>query len=397
MRAIARISAALALVAALGACDDDYIIDGGYGGDPPGAPRDFTARYSWVLDGFDVQQRAVGHADVVLSWSPPADWDGEAFRVYGRRTGTSGASALIATVTSCAAGLCEYHDTDVQAGVSYDYYVATYDDYTRLETSSEFSERVAVPSASRPAKPLPDTVIGLDGALYLTWTPQGDANALWKYQVYLTRVGGSASLYRAGETDATGYVDERAENGTAYGYRVAAVDTLGHVSDLSAEVVGVPRADVTAELIYAHADDSQQSGFRFQNDETLNPVLPGGSAQAQWRFETDAAGTRIVPLNGTRVLEYPGRTTALSCGPGSDGTCRAVTRAPAAGYQTGPIAVKPEYSYVFAVTGGDGQPHYGVVRVTLLGSDTAARDLMVFDWAYQTAANDPRLNRQPAR
>lgn len=397
MRAISRIFAAAALAAVLGACDgDDYIIDGGGGGNPPGAPRDFAARYSWVLEGFDSQQRAVGHGDVILTWAPPANWDGEVFRVYARRTGTSGASSLIATVTACVTGLCEYHDTDLLPGTSYDYYIATYDDYSRLETTSEFSERVAVPAANRPAKPLPDTVIGLDGALYVTWAPQGDANALWKYQVYLTRVAGTAALYQAGETDGTGFVDERAENGTAYGYRVAAVDTLGHVSDLSAEVVGVPRADVTAELIYAHQDDSEQSGFRFQPTEVTNPILPGASAQAQWRLESDGAGIRIVPLNGTRVLEYPGRTTALACGPGSDGTCRAVTRAPVAGYQTTPVVVKPEYSYVFAVTGSDGQPHYGVVRATLLGSDTAGSDLMVFDWAYQTAANDPRLGRQPA-
>lgn len=395
MRAILRISAALALAAALGACDDDYIIDGGNGGDPPGAPRDFAARYEWVLEGFDAQQRAVGHPDVVLSWFTPSDWDGESFRVYARRSDSSGSSALIATVTACNAGLCEYHDTDVQPGVSYDYYVATYDGY--YETSSQFSERVAIPSANRPARPLPDTVVGLDGALYLTWAPQGDANALWKYQVYLTRAGNTTSLYRAGETDGRGFVDERAQNGTAYGYRIAAVDTLGHVSDLSAEVVGVPRTDASAELIYAHGDDPTQSGFRFQATEATNPIYAGTAPQAQWRLETDAGGTRIVPLNGTRVLEYPGRTTALSCGPGSDGTCRAVTRAPAAGYQTGPITVKPEFSYVFAVTGDDGQPHYGVVRATLLGSDTTGDDLMVFDWAYQTAVNDPHLNRAPAR
>jgi hypothetical protein len=114
----------------------------------------------------------------------------------------------------------------------------------------------------------------------------------------------------------------------------------------------------------------------------------------QWRLEEDATGWHIVPLNGTAVLEYPGgRTTALACGPGSDANCRAATRAPAAGYQTTPILVNPEFSYVFRVAGSDGQTHYGVIRVQLLGSDASNRQLMIFDWAYQLVAGDVRLNR----
>ena len=87
-----------------------------------------------------------------------------------------------------------------------------------------------------------------------------------------------------------------------------------------------------------------------------------------------------MPLNGTAVLEYPGgRTTALACGPGSDANCRAATRAPVAGYQTTPIAVNPEYSYVFRVTGATGSRTTGD-PVPLLGSDGSGRQLMIFDW-----------------
>jgi hypothetical protein len=31
--------------------------------------------------------------------------------------------------------------------------------------------------------------------------------------------------------------------------------------------------------------------------------------------------------------------------------------------------------------------------VQLLGSDGAGHDLMIFDWAYQTLPNEPRLDR----
>jgi hypothetical protein len=182
--------------------------------------------------------------------------------------------------------------------------------------------------------------------------------------------------------------------GHVYGYRVAAVDTSEHVSALSAEIIVAPRPDASGELVYSFQSNAALSGFRFQTTETTDPILAGTATTAQWRLEQDATGWRIVPLNGTAVLEYPGgRTTALVCGPGSDANCRAATRAPVAGYQTTPIAVNPEYSYVFRVTGSDGQPHYGVVRVQLLGSDGAGHDLMIFDWAYQTLPNDARLDR----
>jgi len=74
-------------------------------------------------------------------------------------------------------------------------------------------------------------------------------------------------------------------------------------------------------------------------------------------------------------------------------TCRAATRAPTAGYQTTPIAVNPEFSCVFRVTGSDGQVHYGVIRAQILGTDATGRDLLIFDWAYQLIPNDVRLNR----
>ena len=52
-----------------------------------------------------------------------------------------------------------------------------------------------------------------------------------------------------------------------------------------------------------------------------------------------------------------------------------------------------EFSYVFRVTGSDGQPHYGVIRVQLLGSDGAGHQLMIFDWAYQVLPNNVGLFR----
>jgi hypothetical protein len=375
-----------------GACSDDPDVIVLPGGDPPSAPQDLFAQYAWVLDGFD-GTTSVGHASVELTWLPPADWSDEVFRVYGKRASSQNYS-LIATVTSCTTAGCVYRDVNVTAGQDYDYYVATYDEATDQETTSEFSEVVRVPGSSRPASPAGPAAVALDGAVFLRWTtPAANAENVSRYLVYLTSLDGEEFTYAVGQTDGNGFLDQRAENGSEYGYRIATVDTLGHVSNLSAEVFAIPRPDFTGELVFAFADSAQASGFRFQEAEGDNPVLAGSSASAHFRLESDGTGYRIVPLNGTSVVEY-GFTSALVCGPGSDEGCSAARTAPTSGYSTAPITIDPEYSYVFRVTGDDGQLHYGVVRVAMLGTDQHGNDMAVLDWAYQLQPNQPQLDKR---
>jgi hypothetical protein len=386
---------ALAAAALLAACGRDHtFVDGGPAGPAPAAPTNLTAQPRWILEGFTAGGQPSGYAAVDLAWDPPSAWSSsEVFRVYGRRAGESG-FFLIATVTSCTTSGCVYRDRNVTAGQTYEYYVATTNESSNQETATEFRESVLVAPASTPAAPLADSAVALDNAAYLRWRDGGAGASLWKYVVYLTRIDNTTYLYGLGETDGRAFLDSRATNGHVYGYRVAAVDTSEHVSALSPEITVAPRPDASGELINSFQTNAALSGFRFQTSEATDPIVAGTSPTAQWRLEHDATGWHIVPLNGTALLEYPGgRTTALTCGPGSDANCRAVTRAPVAGYQTTPVAVNAEYSYVFRVTGSDGQPHYGVIRVQLLGSDGAGHDLMIFDWAYQTLPNEARLDR----
>jgi hypothetical protein len=385
-----RIIPALAAVAFLAACDSNHVIIGG--GARPGAPTDLAVQPHWVLEGFNNSGQSVGYPVVDVTWNPPSSWNDEPFRVYARRSGTS-SFFLIATVTSCTSDGCVYRDRDVSAGTTYEYYVATANEDTNEETTTDTRQTARVPAAGTPAAPVPDSAVALDNAAFIRWHDTANGQNLWKYVVYLTRIDGTSYLYGLGETDGTGLVDTRATNGHVYGYRVAAVDTAEHVSALSPEITVAPRPDVSGELIYSFQTQPTQSGFRFQTSESTDPIVDGGSANAQWRLEHTAAGWQIVPLNGTSVVAYSGRTTALACGPGADAGCRAATRAPAAGYQTTPVTVNPEFSYIFRVTGSDGQPHYGVIRASILGSDGAGHDVMIFDWAYQLIANDVRLNR----
>ena len=120
---------------------------------------------------------------------------------------------------------CVYRDRDVSHGQTYEYYVATTNESSDLETATDFRETVRVPSASTPATPVADSAVALDNAAYLRWHDGGAGASLWKYVVYLTRVDGTTYLYGLGETDGAAFLDTRATNGHVYGYRVAAVDT----------------------------------------------------------------------------------------------------------------------------------------------------------------------------
>ena len=387
MKTIKYIAATGLLLAA--ACDRDPNVVIVNPGEEPGMPTDLFASYAWVLEDFQNGQ-PVGYPSVQVSWLPPSDWDDEVFRVYGKRAADANFT-LIGTVTSCTDIGCVYTDRNVQPGGSYEYYVAAYDESSDQETASDFRDVVGVPGANRPAPPTALDGVALDDAAFLRWTAPANPGAVSKYVVYLTSVNGTASLYQAGQTDGTGFLDQRAENGSRFGYRIATLDSLGHYSNLSSEVFASPRPDFSGELVYAFADSAAASGFRFQANEADNPILAGTSTSAHWRLESDMTGWRIVPLNGTQVTEF-GRTTALVCGPGADAGCTAARVAPTAGYTTAPIYVDPEYSYVFRVTGSDGQPHFAVLRVTMLGTDQNGRDLMIFDWAYQTRPNEPQLS-----
>lgn len=376
----------LALIAGMAACseDDDPVVV------TPGDvdPVITSVEAIWVEEGWSGRD-PVGSPAVQLFWELPDDWDGEAFRVYSRRSGGSD-YFLVATVTSCANRVCTYTDTNVAAGDSYDYFVAAVDERTDEEVGESEAWDVAVPAAEQPAIPTSLVAFALDNGVFLRWDTTGAA----RYRVFLEGLGEDSVFFEIGAADGTGYLDTRAENGTLHTYRVAAVSENGYVSRRSESAAAIPRPDYHAELVFSHTDDPALSGFRFATTENENPIVAGTAAEAQWRLEESGSDLLIVPLGGTRVT--PGVfTTDLSCGPGAEVDCEYVPTAPAAAeFGTAPVEVSAGNTYVFQVTAGS-ETHYGKIRVEGDAVDSSGRQVVVFDWAYQTVANEPSLNLSP--
>lgn len=367
------ISLGLALsMVALTACQDELI----FVDDPgvPAAPRAVDASYY--------------AGSVTVTWELAPDWNGEAFRVYSRRV-TDSEWFFIAEVTSCSQDFCTYEDINVVASETYEYLVSAVND-AGSETEAATVVQVFVPQWVAPPIPDATSVIALDGANYVVWgVASRAAGDFSHYKVYLDD-GGTALLL--GETDSEGFLDLLAMNGETSGYFVTAVDSDGHESDGSIIGEGTPRPDFSGELIYDFADVPGSSGFLFSEDETVVPVVDGSNpADFDFRLEQDVSGWWMVLGDNAAVYQNGFPTTALKCGVGADAGCVDVPTAPGSGYVTADTQLLTETSYVLRVVGSDGELHYGIIRVTHLGTDQSGADLMIFDWAYQLQANNPDL------
>jgi hypothetical protein len=338
----------------------------------PSAPRALVASYY--------------AGSVTLTWEMGPSWNGEAFRVYSRRV-TDSRWFFIAEVTSCIDDACVYEDINVAGGQRYEYFVAAVAP-GGTEAASATVE-IAVPEPIAP--PIPDAfrAIALDDANYLAWG--GAARAVPDFSHYRVYFQDGASSLLLGETDSEGFLDLLAENGGTYAYYVTSMDTQGHESPGSFVAEATPRPDFSGEYLYDWFVTPERSGFRFQEDEEALPVVAGDDPRRHFRLETDADGWWLVPGADAAVYPTGFPTTALKCGVAADAACVDVLTAPASGYVIDDIPVDAQESYVLRVVGDDGQLHYGVIRVTLLGFDQADTPLMIFDWAYQLQPGNPAL------
>ena len=325
---------------------------------------------------------------VQVTWELGPEWRGEAFRVYSRRV-TDASWFFIAEVTSCIDNFCLYEDLNIVNGETYEYIVSAVSD-GGVETDSDVVVEVFVPPYTTP--PIPDgpRVVGLDNANYLTWGIASQVpDEFSHYRVYLD--DGSSS-FLLGETDSEGFLDLLAANGRTYTYFVSAVDLNGHESDGSPLASGTPRPDFTGEWLYDFADVPASSGFRFSEDENVPPIVDGLDPLRHFRLESDVNGWWLV--TGPKAAVYPTgfATSALKCGVAADAGCVDLQVAPADGYAQAANLITQK-SYVLRVIGSDGQTHYGVIRLDLLGFDQNNDALMIFDWAYQLQANNPELTQ----
>ena len=169
-----------------------------------------------------------GNASVKLSWT--ASTGATSYNVYRGTTAGGEATAALATGITTTS----YTDATVGNGTTYYYKVAAVNSGGTSPLSTEVS---ATPEPAAPTAPTGLTATAANASVKLSWTASTGATS---YNVYRgTTAGGEATAALATGITITSYTDTSVSNGTAYYYKLAAVNS-GGTSPLSTEVSATP-------------------------------------------------------------------------------------------------------------------------------------------------------------
>ncbi|MBA2565452.1 MAG: hypothetical protein H0V09_08545 [Gemmatimonadetes bacterium] len=234
-------------------------------------------------------------------------------------------------------------------------------------------------SAGRPDAPTNLTSFTGDGQVVLVWDPSDDE--VESYNVYAL-IDQTDEFELIGVTTSAAFLDDDVVNGDTYFYKVTALDFDGDESNFSNEAFDTPRPDELNVLIESAGVDPAEAGF----DLTTGQVVSATSSSATFRFEEIAGVPRLVPANGAEVQSV-GFVDALSCRGAGD--CIELNFAPESGYFPETAEALVGAAYVFRIPRG-GDRLFGAVRIS-----HTAPGVLVFDWAFQTDANNRELLRRP--
>jgi subtilisin family serine protease len=179
--------------------------------------------------------------EVSLDWSAPASDGGSPLTGYQVFRGTTAGGEDVTPVTTLGPGTTSFDDTGLVNGTTYFYVVAA----TNALGATRSNEVSATP-ATLPGAPTLAAPTTASGTVNLSWTaPASNGGSLiTAYRVYRGASSGAESLLTTLDASARTYADTAVVNGTAYFYRVSAVNAIGETSsgERSAKPTGPPTA-----------------------------------------------------------------------------------------------------------------------------------------------------------
>ncbi|MFJ9148474.1 fibronectin type III domain-containing protein [Streptomyces sp. NPDC102270] len=313
-----------------------------------------------------------------LTWAKNKEMDLAGYRIYRRLKGTSFGTKPLTTTTSTS-----YTDTPPPTGATYYYEVRAYDKAGN-ESGGTADQAVVTADRTAPTAATGVTALGTTAGNSVTWQASSSKD-VDHYEVWSAPVGQS-DPDGPEPVRGTSWTDVTADAGTAYAYKVQAVDTAGNFAPVSdpatvtrpvASAVPAPTgatgtpADASTTLAWTAADGA--TGYRVYRRTYVNGA---------WSLLGSAAGTSYEDTSAPQGKAYYYVAAADAQGadsvPSTAVTVDRLTPATA----TGPAAPK-----LTLVT--EGVPARAPVQVTAApGTGDEERVLKGYSWQISGACGD---------
>ncbi len=306
-----------------------------------------------------------GNASVSLSWT--AGSGATSYNVY-RGTSSGGEST---TPIATGIGTTSYSNTGLTNGTTYYYRVAA---VNSSGTSGMSNEASATPQTSAPAAPAGLTATAGNASVSLSWTASAGASF---YNVYRGTAAGSESTKPiATGIGTTSYSNTGLTNGTAYYYRVAAVNS-GGTSGMSNEASATPEPSAPAAPtgLTATAGNASVSLTWATSTGASSYSVYRGTAAGGESATPVAAGFTITAYTDTGLTNgttYYYRVAAVNGG-GTSGMSNEASATPepsAPAAPTGLTATAGNASVSLTWAASAGASSYSVYRGTAAGSES---------------------------
>jgi titin len=240
-----------------------------------------------------------GNGQVTLAWNAPASNGGATITAYKVYRGTASGGETLLTTLGAVTG---WTDTGTTNGTTYWYTVSAVNSVGEGVASNE---RSAAPATTPGAPTLTSATAG-NGQVAVAWSAPASngGSSVTAYKVYrATSTGGETLLTTLGAV--TGWTDTSTANGTAYYYKVSAVNAVGE-SALSNERTATPSTvPGAASLTSATAGNAQVSLA------WTAPASNGGSTVTGYKvYRSTTSGSETLLMSLGNVTSWTDTTAA---------------------------------------------------------------------------------------